>query len=113
MHTPLIRSGALVIFLLGVAGCGENKDKGGPLKQVRIGPVHLPQKLSRDDLKKAVLGKSRDEVVNLIGHPSTKWRNDAGDEEWRFQDFVSDPVAEASVQFDKDKDEVVGVNFSK
>lgn len=113
MRSVIFSFAVVIFFLFASIGCGESKDKGGPLKMIPLGPRHLPQKLSREDLKKTVLGRPRDEVVRLIGSPTTVWRNETGDEEWRFSDFVADPVAEVILRFDKAHGEVSEVSFSK
>ncbi len=94
-------------LLAGIAGCGPDDARGG------AGAV-AKKKLTRDEVRSLVEGKTKAEVLKAIGKP-TKTKEGDTEEYWLYEKIAIDPItgnsSNLSFYFRKGKDSAVSLNF--
>lgn len=101
------RYGGIIALIMGMG------HKAVEVEQAQV--VHKKGELTREEFKKLVVGKTRAELLKLLGSPSSMAQLPAGDEDWRFELFVIDPIGgnaqTAVIAFKKDVDAAKSCRF--
>lgn len=113
MRMTLTIAALLGAFCFGtITGCGGQAGK--PVQGDKPAQA-AKKKLTRDEFKALVEGKTKAEVIAAVGKPSSTQVGASGNETWRFEDLVTDPITnklqDAILTFEKDSDKATSIRF--
>jgi outer membrane protein assembly factor BamE (lipoprotein component of BamABCDE complex) len=73
------------LTILGVSGCRPAGTTGGNVSS-------SSKKPTREEFRKLVMGKTKDEVLATVGKPEFTGSHNSNREFWHYSDLVVDPV---------------------
>lgn len=59
----------------------------------KFGSTASQKQMTRDEFRKLVMGKTKDEVIAAVGKPEFTSKRSDTDEFWNYADLVTDPIS--------------------